>query len=158
MDLYQNVEQKVEELARVHDKSGKLNELIKQEEIQTIDTYVIIYWFYSLGKLITIFELLTEKGLPDLLREYLLQLLLKRAEMKSKDSKIKDTVKKSKELIKDVILKLNNQEIPVFSKNVFEKLMISAVNYFPNYFKTSVIKRIRNNIYNYIKIEKLKDG
>jgi hypothetical protein len=98
-----------------------------------------------------------KEELPLSFREYILQLIMKRAEMKSEEDRVFDSVVRAKEMVKDIILKLNNREIPVISRNMFEKLMIAGARHFKDYFKTSVVNRIRNNVFNYIKSEMMKN-
>lgn len=158
LEIYQAIEVKVESLIHIGDKTAALEALIENVNFKTIDFYVIFYWFYARGELKTLIHFLQKKDLPIDFRDYILELIQKRADMRSTDDKIFESTIKAKQLIKDVIGKLNGREIPVISKKAFEKLLLSGHNHFPDYFESKVMKRIKDNVYHYIKSEKMKDA
>jgi hypothetical protein len=158
MEIYQAVEVEVENLTNIEDKVKRLEDLIKEKQIHTVTFYCTFYGIYALGDYVNLFNFVANIGIPTLFREYLIELVLKRCEIKSDRDKIIKTINKTKEILKEIIIKLNSQEIPVVSKGLFEKMLIAGMKYFPNYFENKVVNRIRNNVYNYIKLEKIKNA
>lgn len=158
IDLYQQIEQVIESLAEIPDKTKRLETIINGLEWNTIELFSLVYWLYSRGEIAQIAAYLEETDLCENLREYIIDLILKRAETKSNNQKIKESVKKAREIVKDIISKLNDRTIPVISKAYFEKLVVGGVEYFPEYFKPTLVNRIKDNVYLYIKAEKIKNG
>ncbi|HCL55610.1 MAG TPA: hypothetical protein DHW82_01185 [Spirochaetia bacterium] len=158
MDLYQFIETEIEGLGAIENKMKSIETSLKEDNYTTIHLIALIYWFYARADLASLMLLLEKIELDEVFREYIIELILKRCEMKSEDEKIQESFKKAKEMIKDIINKLNNNEIPVVSKGLFEKLIMYGIKYFPNFFELKVVSRIRQNVYNYIKAEKIKNG
>ncbi len=158
MDVYQAIEMKIEKLKDITDKIKELETLIGSEDYKTIDFCVIFYWFYASGELKNLVYFMEKEKLPLIYRDHLAFLIMKRANIKSKNEKIIESTTKAKKVIKDILAKLNNRDLPVVSKKVLERLLFAGMDYFPDYFEPKVVKRIKDNVFNYIKLEKMKNA
>lgn len=157
MEIYQTVEELTEKLAHISDKVSRVEELISEETFKTVEVLTLLFFFYARGDLDNLmFFYKTKMHLIG--RDYIVELILKRAEIKGGGEKIQTTVEKAKELVNDMITKLNTRELPAISKTPFERLMNAAVRYHPESYRENVCSRLRTNIYAYMRSEKGKNG
>lgn len=159
MDIYKLIEEEIETLLAIsqEERLKKIEDKIEASLYSTIEFYPVFYWFYALGRLDYLLDFIKMTSLPPLHRDFIVELMMKRSEMKSESEKIVGTITLAREMVKDVIQKINNKEVPVISKKVFEKLLNLGVKFFPGYFKKPVVKRIRTTVFNYMKEDKMKE-
>ncbi|HOJ50095.1 MAG TPA: hypothetical protein PKW55_04720 [Spirochaetota bacterium] len=158
MTIYQIVESEIEDLINIENKVAYIKEMIESKDYKTIKIFTIFYWFYARGEIENLTYFLKEKEMMTYFRDYIIELIIKRSNLKAESEKIKESVKKSKEAIKEIVNKLNTREFGIISRNIFDKLMIEGAKHLPDYFNRKVAERLRESIYNYIKSEKLKDA
>lgn len=158
MTLYQAVEGEVENLINIENKVSYIKEILESKEYKTIIIMSVFYWFYARGELDNLIYFLREKDMPVYFRDYIVELFIKRSNLKADSEKIKESVKKAKEMLKEIVNKLNTREFGVISRTIFDKLMIEGSKQLPDYFNKKIVERIRESVYNYIKSEKIKDA
>lgn len=158
MRLYQAVEGEVENLINIEDKAGYLKEIVNSKDFKTIKILTVFYWFYARGEINDLVSFLKEKDMPIYFRDYIIELIIKRCNIKVESEKIKKNVKYTRDMLKEIINKLNTREFGIISKVTFDKLIIEGTKHFPDYFNKKVVERIRESVYNYIKSEKIKDA
>ncbi len=156
MEIYQIVEELTEKLAHIPDKVSHLEEVISKDVFQTVEIFTLLFFFYARGDMENLMFFYKPK-MHLIGRDYVIDLILKRVEIKGGNDKVKTSVERAKEYVNEIINKLNSRELPVVSKNSFERLMNVAVRCFPDAYRENIANRLRTNIYSYMRSEKGKD-
>ena len=109
--LYWIIERKIEQLASKYFIDKTIVNLVKQKSYPIIDYMVCFYWFYAASEIDEMVSYLNKENLLPFVRNYVIELLVQKASLKSNVLKVQQSIKQSRIFLAGVIKKIKAKEI-----------------------------------------------